>query len=162
MKLWRRFTLLLCFAVWQGGFMFYGGVVVPVGGRVLGSETDQGFITQVVTNYLNAAGAVCLIMWCAVLWFDNRLQCRWPCRALLCCIASGLIALAALHRFMDRLLDAASHSISDETMFHNLHRMYLATSTAQWFACLLLLCMTLKLWQAADRAESHGHSASHL
>src|SRR5580692_5608945 len=98
MTLWRRFVLLLCFAVWQGGFMFYGGVVVPVGGRVLGSETDQGFITQAVTNYLNGAGAVCLIMWCVVLRFDNRLQgrCRWPCWALLWCIASGLIALAAL------------------------------------------------------------------
>ena len=53
----RRMVLLVSLMFWQGGFMFYGGVVVPVGGRILGSETRQGFITQSVTNYLNLAGA---------------------------------------------------------------------------------------------------------
>ena len=52
--------------------MFYGGVVVPVGGRILGSETEQGFITQAVTNYLNLAGAVCLAMWLEHLWNERR------------------------------------------------------------------------------------------
>ena len=33
----RRMVLLVSLMFWQGGFMFYGGVVVPVGGRILGS-----------------------------------------------------------------------------------------------------------------------------
>ena len=47
----RRLLLLIGLMFWQGGFLFYAAVVVPVGTRVLGSETEQGFITQSVTNY---------------------------------------------------------------------------------------------------------------
>ena len=68
----RRMLLLVSLMFWQGGFMFYGSVVVPVGGRILGSETEQGFITQSVTNYLNLAGAVCLIVCLEHLWHDRR------------------------------------------------------------------------------------------
>ena len=56
MRLLRQFVLLVSLMFWQGGFMFYGGVVVEIGGRLLGSETQQGFITQSATNYLNLAG----------------------------------------------------------------------------------------------------------
>src|SRR5580700_10244682 len=70
MTLVRRFLLLVSIAFWQGGFMFYGGVVVPVGAAVLGSEVEQGFITQAVTNYLNGAGAVCVTVWGIMLWLD--------------------------------------------------------------------------------------------
>lgn len=45
----RRFLLLVSLFLWQGGLMFYGGVIVPVGATVLGSDTDQGFITQPVS-----------------------------------------------------------------------------------------------------------------
>ena len=68
----RRMLLLVSLMFWQGGFMFYGGVVVPVGARILGSEREQGFITQSVTNYLNLAGAVCLILFLEQLWHDRR------------------------------------------------------------------------------------------
>ena len=59
----RRWLVVLSLMFWQGGFMFYGGVVVPVGSEVLGSDTDQGWITRKVTDYLNAAGAVALAVW---------------------------------------------------------------------------------------------------
>src|ERR1700746_354095 len=59
----RRWLLLWALMFWQGGFTFYGGVVVPVGSAVLGSEREQGFITRKVTNYLNLAGAVALAIW---------------------------------------------------------------------------------------------------
>ena len=45
MPVLRRFMLLVSLMFWQGGFMFYGGVVVEVGSRILGSELEQGFIT---------------------------------------------------------------------------------------------------------------------
>src|SRR4029077_10489490 len=59
----RRMVLLVSLMFWQGGFMFYGGVVVPVGSRILGSDLEQGSITRSVTHYLNLAGAVALPFW---------------------------------------------------------------------------------------------------
>jgi hypothetical protein len=63
MTLVRRWLLLWALMFWQGGFTSYGGVVVPVGSAVLGSEQEPGFITRSVTNYLNLAGAVALAVW---------------------------------------------------------------------------------------------------
>src|SRR5262245_19686193 len=97
----RRMILLVALMFWQGGFMFYGGVVVPVGAQILGSETEQGFITQSVTNYLNLAGAVCLIVWLEHLWHDRRngvSKLEW---GLWSFIAAQLIALAGIHLQMD-------------------------------------------------------------
>ncbi len=133
--------------------MFYGGVVVPAGARVLGSELEQGFITQSVTNSLNDAGAACLIILGTVLWVDTRRATwlRWPCWGLWWCLVLGLAALVPLHLLMDRQLDVDAHSVLDPRAFHRLHRLYLATSTAQWVASLALLGLTLKLWQTTDR-----------
>ena len=62
----RRFVVLHAFLLWQGGFVVYGGVVVPVGAEVLGSDRLQGFVTQQVTGWLNLFG----VAWCAALAWD--------------------------------------------------------------------------------------------
>jgi hypothetical protein len=148
----------MAIAFWQGGFMFYGGVVVPVGGKLLGSEVDQGFITQTVTNYLNLAGGVCLLVWGGTLWFDTRHvpKWRWLCWVLWWCLIFGIAVLLPLHVLMDRLLDASTRSILEVQQFHLLHRVYLTTSTAQWLTSLFLLGLTLKLWQLVDQSGARA------
>lgn len=54
MILLSRWLLLWALMFWQGGFTVHGGVVVPVGSAVLGSEREPGFITRTVTNYHKA------------------------------------------------------------------------------------------------------------
>jgi hypothetical protein len=156
MTLFRRFVLLLCIAFWQGGFMFYGGVVVPVGASVLGSETEQGFITQAVTNYLNCAGAVCVTVWGIMLWLDAP-RSSWLGRngwALWSGLVVTLGLLIGLHVLMDRLLDIPGHNFLDEEKFLRLHGVYIATSTAQWLMCLALLALTLRTWGLRPNVDS--------
>ena len=73
----RRMALIVTLMFWQGGFMFYGAVVVPVGSEVLGSHREQGFVTRSVTNYLNGAGVLCLAVWCWDVFQGRRPVPKW-------------------------------------------------------------------------------------
>ena len=147
----RRMLLLVSLMFWQGGFMFYGGVVVPVGGLALGSDTEQGFITQSVTNYLNLSGAVCLLFYLENLWHDRRNGVsRWEW-GLWAFNALSLLVLVGLHVPMDQLLSAETRSVLDPSKFGLFHQMYVTTSTLQWMAGLALLFLTLFRWSRQDR-----------
>jgi hypothetical protein len=131
-------------------------VVVPVGGRPLGSELEQGFITQSVTNHLNEAGVVCLVVWGVVLWIDARRASliRVISWALWGALALGQAVLFLLHSSMDRVLESDTHTILEPQQFHWMHRAYIATSSAQWLASLMLLALMLMIWQKTDRESN--------
>jgi hypothetical protein len=105
----HRLLLLVALMFWQGGFMFYGSVVITVGAQVLGSEMEQGFVTQAVTNYLNIAGAVCLTIWGFVLWRERTTWIGWT---LWLGLVLSLAALAILHGRMDQRLELESHVVA--------------------------------------------------
>jgi len=147
MILLRRLILFVALMFWQGGFMFYGSVVITVGAQVLGSELEQGFVTQSVTNYFNVAGAVCLTIWGIVLWHERPTWLGWT---LWLGIVLSLAVLAILHSRLDQRLEFDSHAVMGQG-FYSLHRVYLTISTAQWLAALTLLALTLHQWRNADR-----------
>ncbi len=150
----RRMLLLVSLMFWQGGFMFYGSVVVPVGGRILGSETKQGFITQSVTNYLNLAGAFCLIVWLEHLWHDRRdgvSKLEW---GLWSFAAVSVMVLAGIHVPMDHILDVESSSVRDPAWFGRLHKTYIWTSSLQWLASLALLFLAFLRWNSQDARKT--------
>jgi hypothetical protein len=146
--------LLVSLMCWQGGFMFYGGVVVPVGARILGSEREQGFITQSVTNYLNLAGAVCLILFLEHLWHDRRRgvsKLEWVFWSF---AVVSLVVLAVIHRQMDQIVNAETSSIFDPDRFGRFHKMYIGTSSLQWVASLAMLFLTLTRWKRQDATNT--------
>ncbi len=150
MTLLRRLILLVALMFWQGGFMFYGSVVITVGAQVLGSELEQGFVTQSVTNYLNIAGAGCLAIWGFVFWREKMTWFGW---SVWLGLVVSLAALAMLHGHMDQRLDLGNHLVSGQG-FYSLHRVYLTTSTAQWLVALALLGFTIHQWQQMDRHDA--------
>jgi len=149
MRLFRQFLLLVSLMFWQGGFMFYGGVVVDVGGRILGSETQQGFITQSVTNYLNMAGLVCLLVWTEQLWYERKrgvTKLEW---GTLIVTGVSLAMLAGIHLSMDQSLDSVAVNVINPTRFDINHKLYIGISSLQWLASLTLLFLTLQRWNAS-------------
>lgn len=152
MTMLRRSLVLVALMFWQGGFMFYGGVVVPVGSEVLGSDTDQGWITRKVTDYLNAAGAVALAVWgWDVAVARDPSPWRRRLRGLVWTVlAAALGVLFWVHGRMDSLLDPEALRVLDRPHFRSLHRWYLGTSTLQSAASLLLLFWTLQAWRSED------------
>jgi len=152
----RRLLLLWALMFWQGGFMFYGGVVVPVGSRILGSDLEQGWITRSVTSYLNVAGAVALALWGWDLLaepasFLGRRRLRWLSWCLLV-LALGM--LVRVHMRLEELLDLEQSIILDRSRFRSLHRRYLAVSTAQWLGCITLSALTIRAWHDGDALPS--------
>jgi hypothetical protein len=148
-----RFAALAALMVWQGGFIFYTAVVVPIGTEVLGSATDQGFITRRVTDSMNRCGAVALAMlaweWAATR-DPSRLR-RYVRAALFVVMACGAATLFVLHGRLEALLDVENASVLDRGAFRPIHRVYLWVSTGQWAAAVAYLALTLTAWRGEDR-----------
>jgi hypothetical protein len=148
----RRFLVLTALLFWQGGFLFYASVVVPVG-QHLTSHREQGFITREVTDYLNLSGAVALVplAWDGAAGRDpspRRRIWRW---VVWLGMALALALLAWLHPRLDELMDSASLNIADRTLFRERHRVYLWISTVQWALGVTYSIFMLSAWRAEDR-----------
>ncbi len=150
----RRVLLLWLFMFWQGGFMFYGGVVISVGAEVLGGDFEQGMITRHVTDWLNVAGAAALIGWIGDLVVERRfcLKRRWAAWLFLVLM---LGALAWLHVQMEEHIDTEHPRLIGRAAFRHLHTWYLRISTAQWLASIALTYWTLQNWRRADRGTAN-------
>ncbi len=151
-RLSRRLLLLWALLFWQGGFMFYGGVVIPVGSAILSSDQEQARITRSVTNYLNLAGAVALAAWGWDVFAERGgRRLRW----LFWCLLLFTLGLQALlHLRLDELLDSDGSLIHEGRRFGSLHRWYLLASTAQWIGSVILSALTIRAWRDGDAARS--------
>ncbi len=135
--------------------MFYGAVVVPVGSSVLKSHTTQGFITRSVTNFLNLAGVLTVVMWLFELLATREprvtlRRLRWATWIL---IVTTLVLQVWLHVELDARLVPAGQEVLDRPTFQTFHSWYLIVSTGQWASALGLLLMTLQHWQIQDRGS---------
>lgn len=150
--MFRRFLVLAALMFWQGGFVFYASVVVPVGQDELASHTRQGFITRRVTDWLNVSGAVALLplAWDVAAVPDpsaRRRRGRW---LTWLGMAALLVALAVLHRHLEGLLDTQAKTLRDAETFRPGHRLYLWLSTVQFACALAYTLLTLWAWRAED------------
>lgn len=147
MQLLRRFLVIQALMLWQGGFLFYAGVVVPTGTEVLGSFT-QGRVTRHVTDAMNLIGLFTLVFLAWDHWQSNGLQSgqrsRWIIWSIL---VVSLAALFVIHPRIESLVDFAPDGhIANYPAFYLWHRVYLYIATAQWVAGLVYVAVTLRSW----------------
>ena len=138
-KVHRQYVATLAWAIWFGGLTFYAAVVVPTGTKVLG-VSEQGFVTQQVTQWLNliGAGALAILLWNTVAQPSKLLLITWIVLAFL------QLALFGLHWQLDGLLDSQARELIDPERFSGLHELYEFTSALQWLAGLAHLWYVLK------------------
>ncbi len=141
----RRFVLLVTAAAWQGGFVFYAGVVVPTGTELHG-HFAQGLVTQRVTNWLNLLGLAChaAYFWELMATTDRR---RWKWASWGASLAM-LGGLSLVHLKMDTLIDPVAGQVGDG--FRGWHIAYLWLSTTQWVIAAVLG------WVAANGPRPRG------
>lgn len=155
LTLMRRFLLIVTLCFWQGGFMFYGAVVVPVGSDVLGSHQAQGWVTREVSIYLNLAGIAALVVWAWDIAMDSASGRRWLRRDLWAFLALTLGLQFWLHVRLDDLLVPESFQILDPSRFRVLHSWYWTIGTVQGGVSLILMAATL-FFLASWRPLDHG------
>ena len=151
-RLWQRSLTVLALTFWLGGLAFYAAVVIPVGVHVLDGHREFGFITRLVTKYLNGIAIAALLVTLPQIAIstDSRSGQRrrglaWATMAL----AQG--ALLFMHPWLDALLDPAQHHVLDPDAFYSRHRIYLLATTLEWLAGVYLLWSLLSLWSNLDR-----------
>lgn len=128
--LWLSFLALL-FACWWGGLSFYAIVVVPLATEQFGS-TEQGFVTQQVTNWHNAilsAMAVCLLI-------EARQLTSRILAVVAILLAITTIALVADHHWLTGLMNMQNRTVPES--FYAQHAIYLWLTAVEWGTGLLL------------------------
>ena len=75
MTLARRFLVLFALIFWQGGFMFYGAVTVPVLRDVFGGMGS--LVTQRVTQWINLIGTIAILVMFLDLYVSPLPSKRW-------------------------------------------------------------------------------------
>jgi hypothetical protein len=156
MTLFRRFLAMAALIVWQGGFIFYAAVVVPLSTSVLGSSLRQGVITRRVTETMNVCGvfALALMAWELGTSRDPRIIRHRTRVALFVLMGVAAVMLFRLHGSLGALFDDSDFTdptIIDRRAFRPLHRIYLWTSTVQWGCAVVYLLLTLAAWRQEDR-----------
>lgn len=156
----RRFLVFQAFLLWQGGFVFYSAVVVPVGTEVLGDALRQGAITQRVTNWLNLTGVAwhLLFAWDVVAGADPNRRRTWA-RYGMWAVSLGLLGgLAVVHTKLDAVFDGDTIARADRPAFRGWHITYLWLSTGQWALALANAGLTLAAWGAKSSPPLSGGS----
>ncbi len=143
--------LIMFWASWWGGLTFYGLFVVREASEVVG-QTTEGFVTQRVTQWLNwVATALIVLLLIEVLhtWRTGR-----PWRAVSAAIlvmAAAQLALFALHRMLDHLVNSSEQTILAPERFHALHEWYLTITTMQWVTGIVVVWLVVGRPLAATR-----------
>ena len=113
--------------LWFGGLTFYTGVVVPLGGRVLGSET-QGSVTAEVLPYLNGLGLLANLLPLLIRNPDTPRPLAMPLVALQSIVIAQSLWVAQLYR---------GDWVGEAIDFYTAHRILLWTVTALWCTSLI-------------------------
>ena len=155
----RRYLSLLALLFWQGGFTFYGAVVVPITRQVLKDHMRLALaaeITGPVTNGLNWAGVLTLavLLWDLAVAADaSRRRYRLRCGAWAFLFVS-LGALFVLHYVLDKFGPLEGIPEPDQFAFWKVHQSYLVICALQWGAGLTYLGLSLSAWRSEDQHEA--------
>ncbi|MGY8769614.1 MAG: hypothetical protein ACKVH8_14450 [Pirellulales bacterium] len=141
----QQYVTLLSIVLWLGGFTFYAACVVRVGSFVVGG-TEQGYVTQLVTNALQS---IAVVMLCLVL-VDICLYARTNLKAVTLLRIIGWLVMAVstailfvVHAQMDALLNVSTMESPEDSLFSPLHQRYQFVITFYWFASMFELGLLL-------------------
>src|SRR5579859_5091912 len=160
MTIFRRFLVLTVLFFWQGGFVFFSGVVVHIGRQELGPRGPQTLITSRVSYYINLAGAVALapLLWDVFAPDPSLLRRRVRAVLWLILVMTLLVLVYLYYQLLAMLPDILNNNYPPS--FSLEHKAYLWISTAQLAAAIGYMITMLLAWRAQDRVEANTPGGS--
>jgi hypothetical protein len=150
MLLLRRFLVMLALIFWQGGFMFYGAVTLPVIRELFGSEGS--FVTQRVTMGINLAGTIALLVTFFDLYLSPLPSKRWRWLVWLLMFLPQPVMVWMHHEMSAQMLSRGFRPNFDSFM-SNWHRPYLVLSSLQWLVGMICVWQSLRAWREEDKSS---------
>lgn len=130
---WRMIAQAI-WMMWLGGLTFYIAFVVPIGGEVIGAA-QQGEITGRVTVYINVLGILAsLVIACEGWQRKDRFL-----KVLACTMLLPQAILLVLHADLLQMQQDKPSFLLTSWSFYAIHRIYLWTTTLQWFLGLSIV-----------------------
>ena len=149
----RRYLSLCALLFWQGGFLFYVAVVIPIAGRVLEGKLHlRAQITGEATNWLNGAGVVvlALLLWDLASSVDESRRRNRGRSAAWAVLFLTLAGLFVLHYWMDRIDPPDGSGPSEPVAFAVAHTLYVVVAVLQSVTALVFLALTVSAWRTED------------
>jgi hypothetical protein len=150
MLLLRRYVVLLTLLFWQGGFMFYGAVTVPILREVFGSEGS--FVTERVTVWINWAGTIAILIAFVDVFASPLAAKRWRWLMWLAMFVVEPVLVWMRHEMAIQMLHRGFQPSFNGFMLY-WHKPYLFLSSGQWLAAMIFIWLTLRAWRAEDRQQ---------
>jgi hypothetical protein len=148
MVLLRRFLVTLGLLFWQGGFMFYGAVTLPIIRDLFPGESS--FVTRRVSMTINLAGTLAILLMFIDLYASSAPSKRWRWLVWLV-IALPQPVLVWMHREMSTQMLHTGFNSGIEGFMLYWHKPYLYLSSLQWLAAMIYIWLSLKAWRAEDK-----------
>lgn len=145
----RRLLVIAAYAIWIGGLAFYGSVVIPIGTRVVGGHTVQGFVTTKVTWVVNliSAPALAVLLWNVLAERRHANRVRWATLWVTWGVMLAVqISLFVMHPVLNQMLDQQAKSVLNRPRFDLLHESYIKLTAVQHAAGLVHLWFVLLAW----------------
>ena len=147
MQMVFRFLVLQSLMFWQGGFVFYASVVVPIATEELGSSFEQGRISRHVAPWIGIAAFACL----ALLAVDQRVHGTSKSRiAVWVLLAACQVGLSWAQPMMDGMIDWEEGRHLRRSEFRGWHEGYLSVLGLQWLLALVGAAQMLRGWRTRD------------
>jgi len=132
--------------------MFYGAVVVPIVRAKLAMK-DRSEITRDVTQWMNLAGTIAVLVMFIDVWAAGKTARRWRWLAWLGMLLP-LPFLIWMHGEMSQRMLLPGFFQTGIGSFRGWHQPYLICNTLQWLAGLVFIVMSLRTWRADDAVAS--------
>jgi len=137
---------VMAWSMWIAGFTFFTSISLRVAHKILGEGHHFGFVTQIVTERINQAGIIAVILLTLhLILHRSEIACPRLIAMTITCLTLmfTLGTQIHMHGLLDQLIDAPARRVLDDATFAPIHDRYQMYASIQWAVAIIHLAPML-------------------